>query len=151
MTTFPAFLNGLITVTMSYPVQSLIISLTSNKLSPTSATKSLLPFLSMILAACSAFLIEVKSKAAMSGWLFLNTFSSKFFSVPSVAYLTTSVTYSSSLDWSMFAGARSFDGGLKSCVGKQNGDVYTVTDYDLLSKIMLLFWLCVTYRLDYKF
>lgn len=81
--------------------------LTSNKLSPTRPTNSLLPFLSMILAACSAFLIEVKSNAAMSGWLLPTILSSKVFRVPLVAYLTPSVTYSSSLEWSMLQGARS--------------------------------------------
>lgn len=94
--------------------------LTSNKLSPTRPTNSWLPFLSMILAACSAFLIEVKSNAAMSGCLLPTILSSKFFSVPLVAYLTTSVTYSSSLEWSMLQGARSLAGCPRSCVKNTN-------------------------------
>ena len=91
-------------------MQAPFFVLTSSKLSPTSPTKSLLPFLSIILAACSAFLMEVKSNAAMSGWLFLTFFSSKFLRVPFVAYLTTSVTYSNSFEESILEGASSLAG-----------------------------------------
>lgn len=95
-------------------MQAPFFVLTSSKLSPTSPTKSLLPFLSIILAACSAFLMEVKSNAAMSGWLFLTFFSSKFLRVPFVAYLTTSVTYSNSFEESILEGASSLTGWPKS-------------------------------------
>ncbi len=78
--------------------------LTSIKLSPTKANNNLCPFLSIILAACSAFFNDVKSNTAMSG-LPLSILNSIFVNFPSVPNFTASNAYSTSLSVFTFRGA----------------------------------------------